>query len=331
MGSNADENFFDQSIHSIHVSEDARRAGKPSLEHIAEAVSFLHRDGIVLLENVVDTAHLDHLNSVLVPEALDIASNPNHHFNFGTQTRNMDQAPPPVKELMYRDVWANPFACAVLSAVLGPQPVVHYAMGNTALQADPSGRQPVHSDCEFDHPVFYPWAYVVNINLVDTSPANGATEFWPGSHHVSTPEAHAVDSVDARERVLQIKPELVEERRRHSPPIQPSTKKGSIIIRDMRLWHAGRPNLTPDPRVMLAFVVEPAWFQGKAKVPLPLAVKGLIDSWSNDIQFNAEWVDGVVDHKTLSSKDLDFGSGSDVLQRSAPELSRWPNYAPRWY
>jgi ectoine hydroxylase-related dioxygenase (phytanoyl-CoA dioxygenase family) len=29
-------------------------------------------------------------------------------------------------------------------------------------------------------------------------------------------------------------------------------KKGSIIIRDLRLWHGGKPNLSEDPRVMLA-------------------------------------------------------------------------------
>ena len=27
---------------------------------------------------------------------------------------------------------------------------------------------------------------------------------------------------------------------------------GSIIIRDLRLWHAGMPNKTEEPRVMLA-------------------------------------------------------------------------------
>jgi Phytanoyl-CoA dioxygenase (PhyH) len=243
----------------------------------------------------------------------------------------MDQAPPPAKELMYKDVWANSFVCAALAAVLGPRPTVHYAMGNTALQASPSGWQPVHSDCEFAHPVYYPWAYVVNINLVGTSPANGATEFWPGSHHVSTPEAHLRDPGGGGERHLQIQPDLVEIRRKHSPPIQPSTRKGSIIIRDMRLWHAGRPNLTPDPRVMLAFVVQPAWFQCPGKVPLPLSLKPLIESWRDEIQFDVEWVDGEVDHKKLSSKNVDFGTGSSILKHYETELSRWPDYVPRWY
>jgi hypothetical protein len=47
----------------------------------------------------------------------------------------MDQAPSLTAELMFKDVWCNPFAAAVLSAVLGPKPVIHYANGNTALKA----------------------------------------------------------------------------------------------------------------------------------------------------------------------------------------------------
>lgn len=330
MGSIQESSFHDQIVRSIRVSDAARQAGRPSLDFVAEAVSYFHKDGIVILENVIDTTHLDHLNSILTPEALEIANDPNHHFNFGKQTRNMDQAPPPTKELMYKDIWANSFACAVLSAILGPRPVVHYANGNTALQAAPDGRQPVHSDCEFDHPVYFPFACVLNINLVDTSPENGATEVWPGSHLVSTPECHA-KIPNTSERILHVQPELVEERRRHSPPIQPCTKRGSIIIRDLRLWHAGMPNLTAIPRIMLAFVAQPAWFQGKAKVLLPLSAKNLVDSWSDEIQFAAEWVDGEVDHKTLSSADVDFGSDSLAIKKSQDVLSAWPSYAPRWY
>ncbi|KAJ9652773.1 hypothetical protein H2198_008000 [Neophaeococcomyces mojaviensis] len=321
----------DQEIRAVRVSDDARHQGHPSLEFIAEAVSFLHKDGIVILENVIDIKHIDHLNSILSPEALEIANDPTHHFNFGKHTRNMDQAPPPTKELMYKDIWANSFMCAVLSAVLGPKPVIHYANGNTALQAAPDGRQPVHSDCEFDHPVYYPFACVININLVDTSPENGATEFWPGSHHVSTPECHMALSSGCEERILHVKPEYVEQRRRHSPPIQPCTKKGSIIVRDLRLWHAGMPNLTPEPRIMLAFVAQPAWYQGKSKVLLPLSVKELVESWSNELQFAAEWVEGEVDHRKLSSANVDFGSGSKAVGKHEAELSRWPEYVPRWY
>ncbi|KAK5094470.1 hypothetical protein LTR70_004094 [Exophiala xenobiotica] len=329
MGSVVGAAYQDQEIHTIKTSDAVRQAARPSLEYIAEAVSFLHKDGIIILENVIDTAHIDHLNSILTPEALEIANNPRHHFNFGKHTWNMDQAPPPTRELMYKDIWANSFAAAVLAAILGPRPVIHYANGNTALQASPDGRQPVHSDCEFDHPVYYNFACVINVNLVDTSPENGATEFWPGTHHVSTPECH--ETLPGNERILHVKSQYVEQRRKHSPPVQPCTKRGSIIIRDLRLWHAGMPNLTKIPRIMLAFVAQPAWFQGKSKVLLPASVRSLVESWSDELQFAAEWVEGEVDHKKLSSANVDFGSASRALTKHETELSKWPDYVPRWY
>jgi ectoine hydroxylase-related dioxygenase (phytanoyl-CoA dioxygenase family) len=324
MGS-VENQFYDQKIHTVIIPEDVRQSGKATNDIVAEGVAFLHRDGIVVLENAIDTAHLDTLNAILSKEALEIAQDPNHHFNFGKETQNIDQAPPPSKDLMFKDVWCNPFAAAILAGMLGPRPVVHYANGNTALKA--TGRQPVHSDCEFEHPNF-PFAMVVNINLVDTSPENGATELWLGSHHCSNPDDHAVDG--DLEASLQIKQELVEVRRKHSPPIQTTTKKGSLIIRDLRLWHAGMPNKTVEPRVMLAFVLEPAWYQGKGLVKLPRSVKDLVESWSNELQFAADWVDEV-DHKKIRSTDTNFDTGSSALEKHRTQLAHRSAYFQATY
>ena len=320
---------YDQSIHTIQIPEKIRKSGVATQEIVAEGAAFLHKDGIIVLDNAIDVAHIDVLNAKLTPEALEIANYPQHHFNFGKETRNMDQAPPPSKEYMFKDVWCNPFAAAILAAVLGPKPVVHFANGNTALKASPSGRQPVHSDCEFDHPAYFPFAHVINITLIDTSPENGATEVWPGSHHVSTSDAHI--SGDDNEEQLSIKPELLEQRRKHSPPVQACTKKGSLVIRDLRLWHAGMPNLTDEPRVMLAFVAQPSWFQANGKVILPSSVKEMVESWSDEMQFDAQYVEGEVNHKKLSSLDVDFDTTSPVLNKYKKALSSWPEYAPRWY
>ena len=334
MGS-VDNVLYDQEIHSICIPEAVRQGGRATNELVAEGVAFLHRDGIVILENAVDTAHIDTLNALLSREALELAADPDHHFNFGKQTRNMDQAPPPRQDLMFKDIWCNPFAAAILAGILGPRPVVHYANGNTALMAAATGRQPVHSDSEFAHPTF-PFAMVVNINLVDTCAENGATEFWPGTHHCSTVDEHALAAAaDGGEqpprRLLDIKPELVEARRRHSPPVQARTKKGSLIIRDLRLWHAGMPNLTDEPRVMLAFVAQPAWFQGRSQVKLPLSVRPLIQSWSDELGFDAEWVEEEVDHKKIRSTNVDFDTKSPALAKYRDVFAHRPAYYPPAY
>lgn len=118
-----------QEIHHVQLSNNDRASSHATPETIAEAVTYLHRDGIVVLDDAIDPAHLDALNDILGPEAEEIARDPDHHFNFGKETRNMDQAPPLVPELMFKDVWANPIACSILRAMLGGEIVCHYANG----------------------------------------------------------------------------------------------------------------------------------------------------------------------------------------------------------
>ena len=137
-------NLYNQEVHTIKISDQVRESGIASSELIAEAVTYLHRDGIIVLENAIDPSHIDALESLLGPEAEEIARDPDHHFNFGKETKNMDQAPPLIPELMFKDVWANPIACSILKAILGSEIRCHYANGNTAL-GPATGRQPVHS------------------------------------------------------------------------------------------------------------------------------------------------------------------------------------------
>ena len=62
---------------------------------------------------------------------------------------------------------------------------------------------------------------------------------------------------EAREYEFGILDELLEERGAVTPPIQPVVKKGSVVLRDLRLWLAGLANPSPDARIMLAFVHTP--------------------------------------------------------------------------
>ncbi|KAF7191095.1 Kanamycin B dioxygenase [Pseudocercospora fuligena] len=291
--------LHNQEVHSIPILDSIRTGQTPTTpEIIAEAVTYLHRDGIIVLENSVAQEHLDTLESMLIPEALEISQNPNHHFNWNKG--NMDQAPPLNPDLMYQDIWANPAVVSICSAIFGPNPVCHYANGNTALKS--TARQPVHSDIHLPHPL-YPFAYAINVPLCEMDEKNGSTEIWVGSHRESNIEQHNFED-------LTIKEDLVEERRVHSPPVQPRVPRGSIIIRDIRLWHAGMPNRTERPRIMFAFVYQPSWFQAPSKVLLPEKVRPLVETWKEETElvFNADWVEGEVDHKLVSSDDVDFST-----------------------
>lgn len=143
-------------------------------------------------------------------------------------------------------------ATQITSTVLGPRPKLTFMSGNTAMgpgiMRTPQ-RQPVHSDADFVHPS-HPFALVVNVPLVSMTPENGSTEVWLGTHNNFGLDAQ--EGAHGERASGRIKQNLLHDRRRFCPPIQPTISKGSIIVRDLRLWHAGMPNHTRDVRIMLA-------------------------------------------------------------------------------
>ncbi|KAL6236836.1 hypothetical protein BDW75DRAFT_249802 [Aspergillus navahoensis] len=243
---------------------------KISSHNLQSAIKALHHDGLVILTNAVSTAHLDKLNARMVPEAKALYAQPSTHQNFGPKTGNIQQEPVLQKGYIFQDIVANPFAVQVVECMIGPRPALRFYSANTAFQA--KDRQPVHVDVDFDFPMI-PWGYAVNITLVDTTPENGATEVWLGSHTGTSRNV-----LDPRYEHEQVRAELLEERRMMGRGgIQPERlPKGSLVIRDMRLWHAGMPNRTEAPRVML-------------KIILPESLKGEVEGWQG-VDACVEWV-----------------------------------------
>ncbi|CAJ2511414.1 Uu.00g070390.m01.CDS01 [Anthostomella pinea] len=141
--------------------------------------------------------------------------------------------------------------------------------------ASPS-RQPVHSDADFAHPS-HPFALVVNVPLVDMTPRNGSTEVWLGTHN------HP-DGLDAQEGAHghrasgRIKADrLAEWEAAHGGLSQPTIKKGSVIIRDLRLWHAGMPNTSGGVRVMLAMIHFANWYRNPMRLELAEDVRPVLE------------------------------------------------------
>ena len=148
--------------------------------------------------------------------------------------------------------YSDSIATQITSAILGPRPKLTFCSGNSAMPMEAGStplRQPVHSDADFAHPD-HAFALVVNVPLIDMNPENGSTEVWLGTHTDSGLKVQ--EGLHGERASGRIKQALLEERKTIEPPTQPFIPKGSIIIRDLRLWHAGMPNFTNDIRVMLA-------------------------------------------------------------------------------
>jgi len=155
-----------------------------------------------------------------------------------------------------------------MNVYLGANPIWNFLTGNNALPKTDGMRQPVHKDITFFHPQA-PFFCIVNVPLIPFSPATGSTEFWLGSHaHTSGADQVIAkpDDVLANARLVagdptcNVRMEVVEERRRVRPPVQPVCDMGDLMIRDLRTWHAGMPNGSEAYRIMLALGYQAQWY-----------------------------------------------------------------------
>jgi ectoine hydroxylase-related dioxygenase (phytanoyl-CoA dioxygenase family) len=151
-------------------------------------------------------------------------------------------------------LFANPTILQVLMRVLGDD-LAFAGMGSA--DCDPgSDYQPVHRDEPAD---LYPdaqglgvptFAITVNVPLGTVSLDNGPMEMWPGgTHRLPLPE-----------RLEQVASGMPSERVTLEP--------GSALLRDIRAWHRGTPNLSQEPRCMLGYAYTRAWFR-YYNCPLP--------------------------------------------------------------
>jgi ectoine hydroxylase-related dioxygenase (phytanoyl-CoA dioxygenase family) len=198
---------------------------------------------------------------------------------------HIQQDPPPEPELIFRDVLANDAVVAVTHAVLGDGLVNVFYSGNTNLPG--SAAQPVHHDGSSLWPGVYhpPPSLIVNMALVDTDETNGAIELWLGSH---------TDTQPTPDGSLRIDPAKVAARRDVRPPGRAGTKRGDVLIRDARLWHAGQPNLSAEPRPMIAMIHQVRWLiLWLDKIELPAGSEAVIAH--PQLRQWATFVDGPVD------------------------------------
>jgi ectoine hydroxylase-related dioxygenase (phytanoyl-CoA dioxygenase family) len=195
----------------------------------------------------------------------------------------MSQGPPLDPALIFGDVWANGPALAAMSGVIGPCPRAVWAGGNTLLGTADVARQNVHADIIFNHATF-PFACASNFYLSDVSEGCGSTGVWLGSHRDTTFNDHLDEEKMAKAGTLPskfgIRYDLLGERRKWAPPINPTIKKGSVVVRDLRLWHAGVPSKSKEYRMMLGFVYTAWWYKCTTPVVFPDSAREIVFQWS---------------------------------------------------
>ncbi|GAA5874924.1 hypothetical protein JCM8547_003612 [Rhodosporidiobolus lusitaniae] len=277
------------SIRSIRPSAAELEAGRLTQRNLQKALEALHTDGMFALEDVVHHGALDKLNTRMLKDTkalMDMGDNGPFNYNKG----NIQQDPPVEPDTFDRSIFLNPLATSVTSAYLGGKPTLAFLSGNTAVQDKEGKGQPVHADSDFAHPEI-PFACVVNVGLVEMTPENGSTECWLGTHVPPHSGLQAQEGLHGERASGRIRQELLDARRKVSPPFQPTVPKGSLLIRDLRLWHAGRPNPSPSPRIMLASIHFAPWYREQMAVALPVEMKEELEQEAEKqgLRLSAEW------------------------------------------
>ena len=272
---------------SIRPTEEERSRGQLRPETVAAAKQAINEDGFVVLEDVVDLEHIAILRDKMLADLPSVLARGDAPFNFTLS--NVQQDPPPMEPYLFRDVLLNDFAIQVTESVLGKGVQNAFYSGNMALPRTDQ-RQPTHADMghlwpNMEHPT-PAYALVVNLPLVDMDVSNGATELWPGSHWDT--------SIALQEGDIKVSRERLDEWRVKRPPIQPSVKAGSILIRDMRLWHGGTPNPSDQARPMIAMIHWVGWWIHGEAMKFPASSKPFFDH--PQLRTHANFVEGPIDY-----------------------------------
>ncbi len=258
------------------LSTDQQLARCLDAESLLQAATALRDEGYVILEKAVDATCLDVLRERMTADTHELlAAHAKGEQVSGWMRGHLQQKPPHHRPFLFADIVANPFAVQVTHAVLGDGLFNAFYSGNTNCPG--SEQQPLHRDSrqlwptwDTAHPAT---TLVVNISPMDCDADRGSTEIWPGSHLVTG----------------ELTDELIEARRAEVPPIRVEAPKGSVMIRDIRLWHRGMPNSSDQIRHMIAMVHQIQWFR---RVPVLRFQRGAEDAFESDLlDAHAEVVD----------------------------------------
>ena len=271
----------------ITISTEERSAEALSPAHLDQAVAAIRTEGYVVLEEIIAHDHLDPLRERMDQDSQRLIA-AERWGGAGGLPGHLQQGPPPFAPFVHRDIVANPWVIQVSQALLGDGFFNNFYSGNSNCPG--SGTQPLHRDSDHLWPGLaqaHPAAQVVvNVSPHDVSEENGSVELWPGTHLI----ADVGSVIDAETEAA---------RRAVVPPVRGSARKGSVLIRDMRLWHRGVPNPSDRPRHMIAMIHNIRWFHRSRTVTIARGCESAFPDCALD--HNAVFTDEPIDYLSLGT------------------------------
>lgn len=240
----------------ISISSEERYSFSLDPNTIDIAADQIKKNGYIVIEQVLDEAQIESLKQAFEPLFDEYIKQKG--FNTGT---NRAQMYLPFREpFCHEYVIANPIALSIIERVIGSECRCSYLATDTACPG--SDYQQVHSDT----PPLFPelgvslpsYCLVLNIPLVDVTENNGPLEVWPGGTHLDHEKTTYTELFG---------PTTNAARYMYSEKL--TMKAGSMIIRDIRMWHRGTPNFTETNRTNLALTYTREWFGAGGNLHIP--------------------------------------------------------------
>jgi ectoine hydroxylase-related dioxygenase (phytanoyl-CoA dioxygenase family) len=240
----------------IQLTNEERSTGKLNRESLEIAVEQVKKNGYIGIERVLTPEQIKEIKTAFDPLFAEYTNRKG--FNTGTNRAQMHL---PFEEPFCSEyIIAHSIALDVIDALLGEGVRCTYLASDTAGPG--SDYQNVHSDL----PPLFPnlgvalpvYSLVLNIPLVDVNEDNGPLEVWPGGTHLD-PDNTNQTAIDG-EMVRAAKTMYSEK------VFMPA---GSMVIRDIRMWHRGTPNRTDQHRTNIALIYNKDWFGGGGTIQIP--------------------------------------------------------------
>lgn len=234
----------------MKLSAEERASGQLSPESLESAVNQVKLNGFVVFEEMLSPELTDTLNTAFL-EVLEEASNEATEVNSSFMRLNRIRMDLPFREpFIDPQVITNQFALPIIERLLGDDCRCCYFSVDAPMPG--SDYQTVHGD----YAPFFPESnitlpaagIVVNFPTVDVTEENGPMEAWPGGTHLTPENLFTSDYVTSAAA--------------HISPMKMLMPKGSMIIRDVRMWHRGTPNKSDSIRPNIALIYTRSWWDG---------------------------------------------------------------------
>ncbi|MEZ5557084.1 MAG: phytanoyl-CoA dioxygenase family protein [Pseudomonadales bacterium] len=247
-------------------------------EDVERAARLFHRDGFVAVADVLDAGQLSALRTgcdEAIHEMLSLdrtrqGNRGSHRYSFGSASLT--------GSLLHRPEWAMlvdlPRLTPIITAIFGAPTYACSGGGGDFCLPGAVEYQRLHSDMRDRTAVGEHWMWsfhdhrgtlnyrdlpvprvVCNFPMVDFTRTNGPTRQIPGTQHSQAPI-----------------PTLSEEPEWMKLSTVCPVPAGSVVIRDIRAWHGGTPNLSDEVRAIPNVEYWAPWYREPAPVCMPRAI-----------------------------------------------------------